>query len=127
MNLLKPINIVLFYLSIAVLFPSYHGYSNGQEFHFLGLIDPHIEELNQTLPEIEEYYTHSHSHSLLYFHHEDKLKLTKTNKITQELLIPDIEIPDENTRQNPPVSVSADINNELIFNRKNTGLSPPVA
>ncbi|TAN45879.1 MAG: hypothetical protein EPN22_01020 [Nitrospirae bacterium] len=127
MSPFKPTNAVLLYLSLAVLFPSYHGYANGHEFHFLGLIDPHVEELDQHMPEMEENYTHSHSHPLLYFCHEDKLKLIQISKVTQELLIPGTKIPDGKTGRYSLISVLTDKNNEILFNIKNTGLSPPVA
>jgi hypothetical protein len=65
---------LLLYLSLAIFFPSYQGFENGQEFHFFNLFESFEDLGHQSQLEIEAPYDHNHSHALLYFYPSNRLR-----------------------------------------------------
>jgi hypothetical protein len=126
----KPLKIMLLlYLSLAIFFPSYQGFENGQEFHFFKLFESFEELGHQSQLEIEAPYNHDHSHALLYFCPSQRLKrdyqIKKGGghvffiKDSTYLLLTTESLHDSTF---PSISYA-----KYIYGHKSSGLSPPVA
>jgi len=124
----KPVKIMLLlYLSLAILFPSYQGFENGQEFHFFKIFESFAESGHSSQLEIEAPYNHDHSHALLYFYPSQRVKRDYQIKNggghvffikDNAYLLLTIESPHDSTF--PSISYA-----KYIYDHKSSGLSPP--
>ncbi len=119
---------LLLYLSLAILFPSYQGFENGQEFHFFKLFESFAELGYHNQLEIESPYNRDHPHALLYFYPSQRLKRDFQIKngaahvyfITADgYSLVTTEFPNSNI-------ISTLSYTKYIFGHKTSGLSPPV-
>ena len=61
--------LLLCYLSLAVLLPSYQGFEEGQEFHFFEIMEAgaSCHHYDTGGPELRATYETDHEHSIIYF------------------------------------------------------------
>ncbi|MBI5741280.1 MAG: hypothetical protein HZA16_11255 [Nitrospirae bacterium] len=65
---------LLFYLSVAVLLPSYQGFENGTTFHFFKILEPHAYFDYHSRSEIEASHKRVRPHASLYFFPSHRLQ-----------------------------------------------------
>jgi len=126
--LYRPISIMLlFYLLLAILFPSYQGFEDGQEFHFFGIEPNEISYQQHTKPVIESLYEREHSHSLLLFYpsYQSRHKY-KTGESAKSFLPEAIDLC-LNISEYPGTKILPAILHAIyLYANKTSGLSPPV-
>jgi len=118
---------LLLYLSLAVLFPSYQGFENGQEFHFFKIFESSAELGHHNQLEIEAPYDHNHSHALLYFYPSQRLKKDYQKDEADDVFF----IKNDGclfvTAGCPNGNIFSALSyNVYIYGHKTSGLSPPV-
>jgi len=129
MKLHKPIKIMLlFYLSLAVLCPSYEGFEEKvHEFHFFEITESYAEFYHHSQTGIHESYDSDHSHAILYFYppHRMQRDPQKNGSIAISFIKAD-EYSLITTECHASNIWSAISFTPYIYGCKTSGLSPPV-
>jgi len=127
MKLYKPIKIkLLFYLSFAIMFPSYHGFENGHEFHFFEISESYAEYRHHDQSGIEASYDHEHPHSLLLFYPSYQLrKKSQTNGIVKVFLPGSINAGFTVADYHYSNILHTVSNNTYVYGYTTSGLAPP--
>jgi len=119
--------LLLLYLSITVLFPSYQGNENGRKFHFFGIAESDMEYHHTGRPEIEAPHEHDHAHTTLHFCPARwSQRLTSPNIRHLVSFIPSDEIIIETTKLYGTLLSFPHINPAVTHEKKASGLSPPI-
>lgn len=128
MKPLQPVRILLLlYLSITFLFPSYQGNENGREFHFFGIADSDTEYHHNGRPEIEAPHDRDHAHTILHFCPARwSQRLTSPNIRHHVSFIPSNEIIMETPKLYGTLLSFPHINPAVTHEKKASGLSPPI-
>jgi hypothetical protein len=129
MRLLKPVKILLLlYLSIAALFPSYQGYEKGQEFHFFDIDNLYTECHHHSRPEVEASHDREHAHTILHFCPARwSHKLTSPNGKHQFSFLPSTELITETAKLCGSLLPFSQVKPTVIYEKKASGLSPPIS
>jgi hypothetical protein len=121
---------LLLYLLIAVLFPSYQGYEDGQEFHFFSLVEsPGIclsAHPDGTLS-IEASLDGEHPHEVLYFHPARKTRSSSPHAGGAKVpFVPPLKTSIETSRHYTHILTFSYESPSAITEKKASGLSPPI-
>jgi hypothetical protein len=118
---------LLLYLLLAVLFPSYQGFENGREFHFFEIFKSYAEADYHSQPDIEAPYNRGHSHTLIYFYPTQRLRRNYQNdEGANAFFIKDnayLLLTTGSPNDNPFPLISYVT---YCYSHKSSGLSPPV-
>lgn len=127
MELYTPVKtMLLFYLSLAVLFPSYQGFENGQEFHFFEIFESYAEYSHHNQSGIEASYDHEHPHSLILFYPSSQFRQKyQISYIAKFFSSRSINIRFTITEYSNINSLPGLLHTIHIYGHKTSGLSPP--
>ena len=118
--------VLLFYLSLAVLLPSYQGFEDGPEFPFFNLFESNAKFDYHSRPEIEAPHDRVRAHAALYFFPSHRLSLDAHKKVADngfDVIPEDYALTVTEYSGNNTVSSLSRI--MYIGGHKSSGLSPP--
>jgi len=118
---------LLFYLSLAVILPSYQGFKDGPVFHFFKIFESHAYFDYHSRPEVEAPHDRVRSHASLYFFPSQRFSRDPHNQVADHAFA---FIHDEFSlvaREHSGNNVFPEISSSsYICGHKTSGLSPPV-
>lgn len=118
--------ILIFYFSLAILFPASQGFENGQEFHFFEIFETYEEHHHHFQSGIEASYDSEHPHSLLLFYPSSQLrKKSQTNGIVKVFLPGSINAGFTVTDYHYSNILHTVSNNTYVYGYTTSGLAPP--